>query len=305
MKIKKKTRFGEIEIAQNEENISIQISNFASGYDANINLQSSTLLDFGCTLEHVLFLVTKDARFVLIVFDLTSRIVFECLQSIEDSRVWTKKEAEEIERSLCESDRRILGLLSVEEEATKDVHNQSACLALTLFNGYLIQNNKKTGRSSIQRIFESRQKDSLLKNTVYEMDAPIIKLATGNDFVVLLNQNGVVLTLGTGSRGELGNIPMLPRCDEPKQIEDLVESEIKIVDIACGGWHSLVLTVDHDVYAFGWNDEGQCGISQQESPLVEIPYPMNLAKPAIAIRANMKSSFVTLNDGTTESYGNL
>ncbi|KAI6203670.1 hypothetical protein M3Y94_00583400 [Aphelenchoides besseyi] len=135
------------------------------------------------------------------------------------------------------------------------------------------------------------------------MDNPIIKLATGNDFVVLLNRNGVVFTLGTGLRGELGNIPMLPRCDEPKQIEDFVETGIKIVDIACGGWHTLVLTVDYDVYAFGWNDEGQCGISQQESPIVEIPYPMNLAKPAIAIRANMKSSFVTLDDGTTESYG--
>jgi alpha-tubulin suppressor-like RCC1 family protein len=48
--------------------------------------------------------------------------------------------------------------------------------------------------------------------------------------------------MGTGTRGELGQQPMISYADEPKPIEDLLEADIRVIDIACGGWHALALT---------------------------------------------------------------
>jgi alpha-tubulin suppressor-like RCC1 family protein len=57
-----------------------------------------------------------------------------------------------------------------------------------------------------------------------------------------LTQNGQVFSMGTGSRGELGIEPMEAQSSSPKPIEDLIVAEIKVDDIACGGWHGLALT---------------------------------------------------------------
>lgn len=48
--------------------------------------------------------------------------------------------------------------------------------------------------------------------------------------------------MGTGTRGELGILPMEPQTDEPKPVEDLIDADIKIIDISCGSWHCLALT---------------------------------------------------------------
>lgn len=69
--------------------------------------------------------------------------------------------------------------------------------------------------------------------------------------------------MGTGSRGELGT-SIEAHLDRPKLIEDLIDADIKVIDIACGGWHGLVLTSGRDVYAWGLNTDGQCGVSTDE-----------------------------------------
>jgi hypothetical protein len=45
---------------------------------------------------------------------------------------------------------------------------------------------------------------------------------------------------------------------EPKLNEFL--SDLKIIDISCGDYHSLALTSNGDVYAWGLNESGQIGI---------------------------------------------
>lgn len=37
-------------------------------------------------------------------------------------------------------------------------------------------------------------------------------------------------------------------------------NDLNIIDIACGAQHSLVLTSNGDVYAWGWNKYGQTGM---------------------------------------------
>lgn len=67
-------------------------------------------------------------------------------------------------------------------------------------------------------------------------------MCAGNDFVLLLTNAGHVYSLGTGTRGELGVLPMIAQSNEPRPVEDLMDAEIHVSDIACGGWHTLALT---------------------------------------------------------------
>lgn len=55
--------------------------------------------------------------------------------------------------------------------------------------------------------------------------------------------------MGTGSRGELGISPMEPCAKKPKPIQDLIDADIRIIDIACGGWHGLALTCKFKQFA--------------------------------------------------------
>lgn len=46
----------------------------------------------------------------------------------------------------------------------------------------------------------------------------------------------------------------------------------KVVQIACGGWHSMCLTSDGQVYSWGRNNNGQLGLGQghshQQNPII-------------------------------------
>jgi alpha-tubulin suppressor-like RCC1 family protein len=81
-----------------------------------------------------------------------------------------------------------------------------------------------------------------IKAVTYHINQLILKTCAGNDFLLILTRNGHVYSMGTGSRGELGISPMEAHTDEPRPIQDLIDADIKVIDIACGGWHGLALT---------------------------------------------------------------
>ncbi|CAF1569628.1 unnamed protein product, partial [Didymodactylos carnosus] len=88
----------------------------------------------------------------------------------------------------------------------------------------------------------------------------IIKMSASKEHVLLLLSNGDVYSLGLGLHGALGHGD-LEQQTKPVKIERLQH----VIDIACGGWHSLAVLNDHSTFTWGWNCDGQLGIISDEN----------------------------------------
>ena len=81
---------------------------------------------------------------------------------------------------------------------------------------------------------------------------------------MILLETGQLLTCGYGSHGQLGHKNTL-NYFEPKLVKDLVDREIKVVDISAGQHHSVVQTGNGDVYLCGLAEYGQLGLGDTVS----------------------------------------
>jgi alpha-tubulin suppressor-like RCC1 family protein len=87
----------------------------------------------------------------------------------------------------------------------------------------------------------------------------IKKVSSGLEHIVILTSNGDLYSFGCGLRGQLGHGDVRSQ-DNPILIEAL--AGIKIIDLACGAFHTIVVSSFGDVYSFGWNTNGQLGLKK-------------------------------------------
>lgn len=85
----------------------------------------------------------------------------------------------------------------------------------------------------------------------------VIKLCSGNRFVVTLTKSGLCYSWGDNKFGQLGLSKNTTSVNKPILIESL--KNVFVVDVACGLYHVLLLTNSYDVYAFGSNVTGAIG----------------------------------------------
>ena len=97
---------------------------------------------------------------------------------------------------------------------------------------------------------------------VEHFENDIKTVAMGIDHCLVLDIEGHLFALGDGVNGQLGP-GGLTGLDRPSRIlEDKFPS--KIVNVACGEKHSLILLEDGDVYAMGDDHFGQCAGAGEE-----------------------------------------
>lgn len=85
----------------------------------------------------------------------------------------------------------------------------------------------------------------------------ITKLALGYYHAAAINQYGVVFSWGRGNSGQLGCGNVLNE-DSMKPINALADRFI--VDVRCGESHSVALTSEGEVFAWGGGSMGQLGL---------------------------------------------
>nr|KAF6507597.1 regulator of chromosome condensation 1 [Rousettus aegyptiacus] len=118
-----------------------------------------------------------------------------------------------------------------------------------------------------------------------QLNVPVVKVASGNDHLVMLTADGDLYTLGCGEQGQLGRVPELfanrggrqglERLLVPKSV--MLKSRgsrghVKFQDAFCGAYFTFAISLEGHVYGFGLSNYHQLGTPGTDSCFV----PQNL-----------------------------
>lgn len=105
-----------------------------------------------------------------------------------------------------------------------------------------------------------------------QLDAPVVKVASGNDHLVMLTNDGDLYTLGCGEQGQLGRVPelfanrggrqglgrlLVPRCVLLKSRG--TRGRVRFQDAFCGAYFTFAISREGHVYGFGLSNYHQLG----------------------------------------------
>ncbi|KAM9319509.1 regulator of chromosome condensation isoform 2-T2 [Gastrophryne carolinensis] len=109
------------------------------------------------------------------------------------------------------------------------------------------------------------------------IDAPVVKIASGNDHLVMLTIDGDLYTCGCGEQGQLGRVPErftnrggrkgLDRLLVPQCIRLKVKGCGRVVfeDVFCGAYFTFAVSQEGHVYGFGLSNYHQLGTKTTSS----------------------------------------
>lgn len=151
----------------------------------------------------------------------------------------------------------------IRRDGTKivDIQAGDTCSIILMDNGEIFSLGKSHARHA--QVEEKANMDNFLEHIEIPQPFPfiklkIVKISCGWTHCLALSSCGEVFSWGSGLYGNLGhgNTEDQP---EPKHI--CILQGMKIMQIACGIWHSAVLTNEGDIYTFGLNQNGQLGVN--------------------------------------------
>ena len=92
----------------------------------------------------------------------------------------------------------------------------------------------------------------------------IIAISVGSFHSLFVTNNGAVWSCGWNNCCQLGHGRQKTWSSHLKKINYLIKNNIKIITCASGDAHNLLLDEIGNVYAFGYNEKGQCGLSKDK-----------------------------------------
>ena len=129
----------------------------------------------------------------------------------------------------------------------------------------------------------------------------VVVIAAGGSHSMVLTDMGEVLSFGRGALGPLGHGDDEEDQHEPKVIEALRGT--RVVAIASGDMHSMVLTDDGTVLSFGDGDGGQLGHGDEETQRAPKVIEALRGRRVVAIAAGLYQSMVLTDNGEVLSFG--
>ncbi|VAI75172.1 unnamed protein product [Triticum turgidum subsp. durum] len=113
--------------------------------------------------------------------------------------------------------------------------------------------------------------------------------------------DGILWAWGNNEYGQLGIGDTQPR-SQPIRVEGL--SNLSLVDIAAGGWHSAALTKEGEVYAWGRGEHGRLGFGDDKSShMVPLKVQLLAGEDIVQVSCGGTHSVVLTSDGRIFSYG--
>lgn len=126
----------------------------------------------------------------------------------------------------------------------------------------------------------------------------IKKISIGKMHALIVTAQGFIFSIGDNTYGELGEERSIRGRNLPTLIPFF--DHLRVIDCEVGCRHSIVLDIDGNVYSFGDNSEGQCGVEEGRvytPKIVEIPEILgeNQAKARFIYAGDSHSAIVTDN----------
>ncbi|XP_035245094.1 regulator of chromosome condensation [Anguilla anguilla] len=103
----------------------------------------------------------------------------------------------------------------------------------------------------------------------YLIDEPVVKIASGNDHLVMLTVSGGLYSSGCGEQGQLGRVPEcfanrggrkgLQRLLVPQAVPLRSRGKVHFTDVFCGAYVTFAVSREGHVYGFGLSNYHQLG----------------------------------------------
>ena len=161
------------------------------------------------------------------------------------------------------------------------------------------------GQLGINKNYQQILQENILTQMVDSNNILItgaINIACGAYYTVVLFTDGSVYACGQNSNGQLGIKSTEQKNVLTQMIDSSGEPITGAINIACGGYYTVVLFSDGSVYACGQNSNGQLGIKSTEQKNV-LTQMINLLKTTINIACGEEHTVVLFSDGTVYSCG--
>ena len=126
----------------------------------------------------------------------------------------------------------------------------------------------------------------------------------GMFFILAISDDNKVFGWGRNNFGECGRgtIDSFVVYLLPKLID--FNNEL-VIQISCGGAHSMALTSSGHIYSWGWNRFGQIGCGQEKGEIISKPYHLKYFNNLCikSIYSSLCRSFALTSDGLVYSWG--
>lgn len=131
----------------------------------------------------------------------------------------------------------------------------------------------------------------------------ISKVSCGTRHSALVSRDsGLCFTFGHGEAGVLGH------GDErtyacPRLIQVFVKRELLIHDVACGKVHTLAVSTEGHVFAFGWGEGGRLGLGTRRCDKQLTPEKLDTKSFITQVACGREHSLLASRDGCVFSFG--
>ena len=139
----------------------------------------------------------------------------------------------------------------------------------------------------------------------------VVQVTAGRGHTACLTADGLLFMCGDGGYGQLG-VGDITEVEvfggENRVVPTLVRGELqsrKVLQVAAGGHHTVCVTEDGSVFAFGYNLSGQLGVGDRMNRLVPTLLRGELEnKSVLQVAAGSDHTICTTSDGSVFTWGN-
>jgi len=132
----------------------------------------------------------------------------------------------------------------------------------------------------------------------------VVSVACDVSHAIALLDSGELATWGLNELGQLGTGDIAPRSTPEKMVVPAWEGK-KVVHVSCYGSHSFAVLASGEVYAWGYNSNGQLGLGDTVNRLVPEKVKALDGHKVISISCGAINTMAILDDGDVYSWGFL